>query len=112
MSITRVARRLRFSSPLPLRMEGITPSPAGAPYAYDLETFFEGEPDATSGMIVNLSTLESVLAPWLMAIENETPSEFSQRLADKIIRKKPFPGARLVKLRLFVTEDHWVDVWP
>lgn len=97
MSITRVARRIRAE---------------GAGHSYDLETYFEGEPDPRSGLIVDLSTLERVLAPWLTLLDSETPSEFCHRLADKIIRKKPFPGARLVKLRLFITDDHWVDVWP
>ncbi len=119
MSLTRVARRLSFYRQQPmLAAETHAPAPGseftpeGARYKYDLETYFEGDPANSDGMVVNLAELDQRLRPWLEPVGEETPAGFLHRLAEKIIKTRPFPSARLVKLRLYLGDDHWLDVWP
>ena len=119
MSLTRVARRQSFYRTLPLvhadpgiPAPGAEFTPQGARYKYEIETYFEGEPDQTDGMVVNLSELDERLNTWLESNAEEVPARFLHSLAAKIIAKRPFTSARLVKLRLYFGTEHWLDVWP
>jgi 6-pyruvoyl-tetrahydropterin synthase len=107
-------------------------TPHGSGQVYDFEVLFEGEVERESGMVVNLKDLDVFLSEVFAPLENvdlatlpefhgrtPTPEILALRMADRIIAAKNpkrgtplLPGVRLAKVRLFVSSDYWVDVWP
>jgi 6-pyruvoyltetrahydropterin/6-carboxytetrahydropterin synthase len=139
MSLTRIARRRGFQclhryevkdwpEDRNLAEFGACFTPHGHGHNYELEAYFEGTIDKVTGMIVNLADidrmLETVIAPLEGKHLNFEVTEFkdtvpttevlAEYLSDKLFRtmKSTHRELRLVKIRLFESEDLWVDVWP
>jgi len=137
MSLTRLARRKAFKSMHRYSVEawseaqnraefGACFTPTGHGHNYELEAFFEGKIDPTSGMIANLADIDKLLGEVLAPLDGKhlnleipafktkvpTTEALAQYLADQLIERMKFPGVRLSKIRLYEYEDLWVDVWP
>lgn len=102
-------------------------TPGGHGHNYEVEAYFEGPVDPTTGMILNLVDvdlmLKEVLAPLDGKNLNEEVPAFKDRvptteaIASYIFERLTaavgqFDGVRLVRVRLFEFDDLWVDVWP
>lgn len=137
MSLTRIARRKSFQcmhryavADWPAEKNsavfGACFTPTGHGHNYELEAFFEGLVDKTTGMIANLADIDALLSELLAPIQNkhlnEEVAEFKKSvptteaiasyLASRLIKLNKLVGVRIVKLRLFECDDLWVDVWP
>ena len=101
-------------------------TPHGHGHNYEIEAYFSGPVDPVTGMIVNLAdvdrwlktTLESVSGKhlnWEVAeFKDQVPT--TEALAGYLLRTlqqitKP-TGVSLRKIRLYESEDLWVDLWP
>lgn len=137
MSLTRLARRKPFQCMHRYAREawseernrsefGACFTPHGHGHNYELEVYFEGKPDAESGMIVNLADVDRLLNSVIEPLQGKhldleipefkakvpTTEVLAEWLAQKLLKKMDFPGVWLVKIRLYECEDLWVDVWP
>lgn len=139
MSLTRLARRHSFQTLEPFSARDLSVdrnpielgpcfTPSGQGHNYEIEAYFEGPVEKHSGMIVNLAEVDSLLARVLSPLNGqalsvaisefmgEKPSveDLASYVAQSMIREMKFstPGVRLVKVRLYESEDLWVDVWP
>lgn len=99
-------------------------SPTGHGHSYRLECFVEGPVDPTTGMIINLRDLDQILKEVTSEIDgkflNKEVREFlntnptTERIAEHLFKKieeklKPF-HVELKRVRLFETDQLWVDV--
>jgi 6-pyruvoyltetrahydropterin/6-carboxytetrahydropterin synthase len=137
MSLTRLARRKSFhcmhryaveawSTEQNLKEFGACFTPTGHGHNYELEAFFEGKVDPTSGMIANLKDIDDLLLAVLAPLDGKhlnqevpafkskvpTTEALAEWIAGSLIKSMKFPGVRLAKIRLYEYEDLWVDVWP
>lgn len=100
-------------------------SPTGHGHSYRMECFIEGEVDSTTGMIINLRELDQLLKEAVSELDgkflnkdvdeflntNPTTEKIAQYLFKKIEKRtKPFSIA-LKKLRLYETDQLWVDAF-
>jgi 6-pyruvoyltetrahydropterin/6-carboxytetrahydropterin synthase len=139
VSLTRLARRRSFqclhryevkdwSEQKNLTEFGACFTPHGHGHNYEIEAYFEGHVDKTTGMILNLADVDHLLEKVIAPIEgkhlnfevpefkNQVPTTeiLAEYLSDKLFKamKAAHKQLRLVKIRLFESEDLWVDVWP
>jgi len=99
-------------------------SPIGHGHTYRLEAYFQGAIDDESGMIINLRDLDLALKSCVSPIEgrflNKEVDEFKEQipttekiglyLFDRLKEAlQPYPGD-LVKIRLFETDDLWIEI--
>lgn len=99
-------------------------TPHGHGHSYVLEVQVEGELDPETGMVLNLRDLDALLKEVLLNLQNkhlnfEVP-EFkdkmptTENIAQFIFKKLKSPisvfKTKLVQVRLYESEDLWVDV--
>lgn len=102
-------------------------SPTGHGHSYRLECSIEGAVDVTSGMIINLRDLDLMLKEVIKELDGrfldkEVPEFLNQvpttenialwifaKLEKQIAARFPETPLVLKKIRLFETEDLWVD---
>ncbi len=135
MSRTRLARRKGFQClhkyVVPEWTDSANSSVFGACFTssghghnYELEIYIEGEPDAETGMIMNLAEVDRILTAAVAPLEGkhvnlEVPElsgkvPTTERLAHYLFSRleNSFPGpVELKKIRLYEYGDLWVDVW-
>lgn len=134
MSLTRLARRHAFqtldsfaNSELAAAVNenpselGPCLLPGGYGHNFALEAYFEGGIEKQSGMILNLAEVDSLLARAVAPLNGKKLSDANGNLEDlasyvaqSVMRemKSAAPRVRLVKVRLYESQDFWVDVWP
>jgi 6-pyruvoyltetrahydropterin/6-carboxytetrahydropterin synthase len=92
-------------------------------HSYILEGHFTGAMDHTTGMIVNLTELDRILKTVIDPLDhrhleidvayfkNHVPTieNLAQYLFHQIQEQIPAASFHLVKIRLFESEDFWVD---
>lgn len=104
---------------------GAAANPKGHGHNYVLEVTLSGEPDPTTGMIVDLKTLKEVISREVLDPMDHRFLNYEVRPFDRLVptaenlaieiwnRLAPyFPhgnGARLFNVRLYETEDLYVD---
>jgi 6-pyruvoyltetrahydropterin/6-carboxytetrahydropterin synthase len=100
--------------------------PEGHGHNYQLEAYFEGPIDATTGMILNLIDVDQLLGRLVAPLEGRrldvdvaafrgvvpTTENIALYLFAELEPQVKGLGVRLAKLRLYEYEDLWVDVWP
>ena len=128
----RITRAIEFSSSLRLWQPALSDEENRALYGrsasrhghnYRLEVSLAGEPDPTTGMLLDLKDLKVVLEREVVArfdhrdlnddtgfFEKQppTPENFAQLLFQLI--DAALPAGLLERLRLYAGADHWVDV--
>ena len=128
----RITRAIEFSSSLRLWQPALSDDENRALYGrsasrhghnYRLEVSLAGEPDPTTGMLLDLKDLKVVLEREVVArfdhrdlnddtgfFEKQppTPENFAQLLFQLI--DAALPAGLLERLRLYAGADHWVDV--
>jgi len=128
----RITRAIEFSSSLRLWQPALSDDENRALYGrsasrhghnYRLEVSLAGEPDPTTGMLLDLKDLKVVLEREVVArvdhrdlnddtgfFEKQppTPENFAQLLFQLI--DAALPACLLERLRLYAGADHWVDV--
>jgi len=139
MSLTRLARRKSFQCMHRYALEAWTEeqnraefgacfTPTGHGHNYELEAYFEGKVDSTTGMIANLTDIDALMSEVVKPLDGKhlnfdvaaftkrvpTTEALAEYLASELIaaKKKRLIEVRLVKVRLYEYEDLWVDVWP
>lgn len=122
-SASHVCRKPGASEDENRALYGVAANPHGHGHNYVLEVTLRGEPDAETGMVFDLKQLKDVINrevvdPMDHRFLNYEVAPFSQviptveNLAAEIWRRlEPnFPdGAKLAKVRLYETEDLFVD---
>lgn len=108
-----------------LKEFGLCFSPTGHGHSYRLESFIEGPIDPVTGMIINLRDLDQILKDVTSELDGRflnrevdafldtvpTTEKIAQYLFEKIeCRLKDF-NIELKRIRLFETENLWVDVF-
>lgn len=103
---------------------GAETNPAGHGHNFTLEVTLEGEPDPVTGMIVDLKDVKSILERRIVGpmdhrhLNHEVPPfdkvvPTTENLAVEIFRRLQSEfdegPARLKAVRLFETEDFWVE---
>lgn len=106
------------------KLYGIAANPHGHGHNYILEVTLEGEPDARTGMVFDLKDLKQILTHEVVEpmdhrfLNHEVPPfqkivPTTENLAVEIWRRIqphfPPPGPRLRNVRLYETEDIFVD---
>lgn len=100
-------------------------TPNGHGHNYAVDVYLEGEPDPTTGMIVNLAEIDATLAKILEPIDghhlNFEVLEFSkdvpttENIARYLWRQWQAVTsdwkAQMVQLRLYENDDLWIDLW-
>ena len=137
MSTTRLARRKAFQCMHRYALEqwtdqhnrevfGACFTPHGHGHNYEIEAYFEGPVDPLTGMIVNLADVDQWLSEVVQPLNakhlNFELPEFQKKvpttenlalyLQDKLNAKLASSQVTLFKLRLYESDDLWVDVWP
>lgn len=139
MSLTRLARRRSFqclhryevkdwSETQNLQEFGACFTPHGHGHNYEIEAYFEGAIDKTTGMILNLMDVDHLLERVIGPLEGKhlnfeivefndrvpTTEMLAEYLSIKLLAtmKSTHKTLRLVKIRLYESENLWVDVWP
>jgi 6-pyruvoyltetrahydropterin/6-carboxytetrahydropterin synthase len=137
MSSTRLARRKAFQCMHLYKVEqfseaqnrktfGACFTPHGHGHNYEMEAYFEGPVDPVTGMIVNLADvdqwLDEAVRPLVDKHLNFEVAEFreqvpttenlAQFLKSKLQARLNGSPVHLFKLRLYESEDLWVDIWP
>lgn len=125
MSLTRLARKKAFQCPA---LTGRCFLPTGMGHNYELEVYFSGPVDPLSGMILNIADadklLDNVIGPIsgqdlghkLQEFIGDAPSAenvglyLTAQLQSQV--QQGWPGVQIVKVRLYESEDLWVDIWP
>ncbi|MEZ5977198.1 MAG: 6-carboxytetrahydropterin synthase [Planctomycetota bacterium] len=134
--ITRITCRYRFAAAHVLRRRDLTEEenralfgPCSRPHGhnYELWVTVEGPVDPLSGMVVNFTMVDGIVADEVLEpcdhhdLDGDVPflegvlttaenlvRVFAARLAPRIAAAAP--GARLAHLRLHETHDTWVDL--
>ena len=130
--MVRVTRRIEFSSSLRYWLPDLSPAENRARFGrhsqrhghnYRLDVTLRGEPDAITGMVINLTDLKAILEAEIMARFDHrdlnddtdyfekcppTPENFA-RLIFAILRDA-IPGGSLDRIRLHAGSDTFVDV--
>ena len=103
---------------------GLCYSPHGHGHTYTLEVYFNGEIDPLTGMIINLTEVDALLAKAIAPINDkhlnfEVP-EFKEKIPTtenlahylyKNIRELlPSKAVQLSRMRLYESESLWVDL--
>ena len=128
----RITRAIEFSASLRLELPGLAAEENAKLYGsrarrhghnYRLEVSLAGEPDARTGMLVDLKDVKDVLEREVMArfdhrdLNDDTPffektpptPEHLARVLFELL-DRAFPGGLLDRVRLFEGPDLWVDV--
>ena len=128
----RITRAIEFSASLRLELPGLGAEENAKLYGsrarrhghnYRLEVSLAGEPDARTGMLVDLKDVKDVLEREVMArfdhrdLNDDTPffektpptPEHLARVLFELL-DRAFPGGLLDRVRLFEGPDLWVDV--
>ncbi len=101
-------------------------SPTGHGHRYRLEIFVRGEVHPTTGMIINLRDLDLILKNSVSSLEGKfldkevpeflnqipTTENIASYLFGKVEKQLPEFDLTLSRLRLFETEDLWVECTP
>lgn len=133
MPTVRVTRRLHFSAGHRLHRPewdeeknrevfGACSNPAGHGHNYDLEVTVEGEVDPTTGFVLDLSRLKTLVnehvvqdidhtnlnkdVPWMQGVV-PTTENLAVRIWDRLEGR--LDGARLVSVKLWETERNVVE---
>ena len=106
------------------RVYGAAANPHGHGHNYVLEVSIDGEPDAVTGMIVDLKEVKEILRREIMAVYDHRHLNYEVKPFDRLVptaeniavdiwnRLAPhFTGAkgRLAQVRLYETDDLYVE---
>ena len=128
----RITRAIEFAASLRLELPGLAEEENAKLFGtrarrhghnYRLEVSLAGEPDARTGMLVDLKDVKDVLEREVMArfdhrdLNDDTPffektpptPEHLARVLFELL-DRAFPGGPLDRVRLFEGPDLWVDV--
>lgn len=126
---TRMTRRRAFRCPQAYDVQdwtsdralatgGLCLTPAGHGHDYAVELTLEGPIEPESGMILNLIDVDQSLARAIGPLEQRTPDRaptaeaIAAYLLETLSSEFDQHSARVVKLRVFESDDLWVDAWP
>ena len=124
-SASHVCRIAELSDAENRRIFGDGANPNGHGHNYVVEVTVEGEPDEVTGMVLDLKTLKNILEEEVVGpmdhrfLNYEVPpfdrliptaENVAQEIWRRIEPRVSSPAARLAKVRLFETEDLYVDV--
>lgn len=98
-------------------------SPSGHGHRYRLESFVEGPMDPTTGMIINLRDLDDTMKEVVSFLDGKfldkevetfkesvpTTEKIAEYLCTQLKVKLQKHGVSLCKLRLYETDDLWVE---
>ncbi len=140
MSLTRLARRKSFqclhryevkdwTSEENARVFGGCFTPHGHGHNYEMEAYFEGPVDPVTGMILNLTEVDKLLAETIQPIEGKHLNFEVARFKDQVPTTEALasylyerlkvrlsvlglPDVQVARVRLYESENLWVDVWP
>lgn len=138
--LSRLARRKSFQCLHKYEVKDWTPeenartfgacfTPNGHGHNYELEAYFEGPLDPITGMIMNLIDVDRLLAETLAPINGKhlnfevakfrdqvpTTENLAAYLFERLKVRLTASGVRdvsVARLRLYESENLWVDVWP
>jgi 6-pyruvoyltetrahydropterin/6-carboxytetrahydropterin synthase len=116
----------QFSSQKNAEVFGACFSPHGHGHTYSLEAYFKGEIDPLTGMIINLTEVDAILNKAVERVSdkhlNFEVEEFKDKvpttenlalfLREGLLRElqRRAPQVHLHRLRLYESEDLWVDL--
>lgn len=112
-----------FSEEKNQQVFGACYSEHGHGHNYILEAYFSGEISPTTGMIINLSDVDSILHKVTSQLDHKflnedleifktkvpTTENLAQFCYQEILKNLPKNNASLHKVRLYENEDLWVD---
>lgn len=124
-SASHVCAQPQLSEAANHALYGAAANPKGHGHNYVLEVTLSGEPDPTTGMIVDLKTLKEIISREVLEPMDHRFLNYEVRPFDRLVpttenlaieiwsRLAPyFPpdnGARLFNVRVYETEDLYVD---
>ena len=99
-------------------------SPHGHGHTYALEVYFNGEVDPLTGMIINLTEIDSLLKETVAPLHDKhlnfeveyfksripTTENLAHYLWTRLHENFRSPQAQITQLRLYESESLWVDV--
>ncbi len=111
MTSVRIARKRAFQRVHP---SGGNFTPQGAAHNYQVEVSLSGAVDPSTGLILNIREIDSLIDEVLASnADAATSTESFARVLFENLRP-PVQSRRmeLCKLRLYESAEYWVDVWP
>ena len=124
-SASHVCRVPEFSEVENRRIFGDDANPNGHGHNYIVEVTLQGEPDAVTGMVLDLKTLKDILEAEVVGpmdhrfLNYEVPpfdriipttENVAQEIWKRLEPKLASESTKLARVRLFETEDLYVDV--
>lgn len=100
-------------------------TPHGHGHRYVLEAFLQGPVDPITGMIINLRDFDRILEETVSSLEGKhlnfevgefhdtvpTTEALATWILERLARRFEFP-VEVMKIRLYESEDLWVEAWP
>jgi 6-pyruvoyltetrahydropterin/6-carboxytetrahydropterin synthase len=124
-SASHVCRIPEFSDAENRRLFGDGANPNGHGHNYIVEVTVEGEPDEVTGMVMDLKSLKDILEEEVVGpmdhrfLNREVPpfdqvipttENVAQEIWRRLEPRLSSPSTKLAKVRLFETDDLYVDV--